>query len=293
MKTVYLIISFLFVFSANAQDAPRFTLETISPQISVITGGGGNVGIYHTASGIVVVDSMLDPLQDEMVELIRKVAKGPVRYLINTHWHWDHVGGNKGFAQLGTTIIAHENLRKRMVAKQYLKFFDTSIEPYPAQALPTITYQDEMSIHLGNNEFILKHIPNAHTDGDTLVFIPEFNIIQMGDIYLTNSYPFIDVETGGTIDNMINAWKWALLRSNNKTTIIPGHGKLSNKTELAEYLIMLESLRDKISELKKSGASLDDIMSLNITKEYDSKWNQGFLKKETLISTIYQTAKVS
>ncbi|MEE8141711.1 MAG: MBL fold metallo-hydrolase, partial [Planctomycetota bacterium] len=200
----------------------------------------------------------------------------PVRFLVNTHYHGDHTGGNENFGKAGVIIVAHENVRKRLKTK-----------PSPKVALPVVTFADEVTFHWNGDEIHVFHVEPAHTDGDSIVHFTQANVIHMGDTYFNSLYPYIDVASGGNIDGMIAAADVVLKTANNSTKIIPGHGSLSNKKELQEYREMLVTMRDRIQKLIDQGKNKDQVIAAKPTQDHDAKWGNGFMDPTKWVGIVY------
>jgi cyclase len=212
-----------------------------------------------------------------------------VRFVINTHWHGDHVGGNENLARAGAVIVAHENVRRRMSTEQFMAAFNTTVPASPARALPVVTFTGAVSLHLNGDDVRVIHVANAHTDGDSLVHFERANVLHMGDVYFNGLYPFIDLGSGGGIHGMIAAIERGLELANEATVVVPGHGPLSNRSELGAYRDMLAGFRDRIAALKGEGKSLEEVIAARPTAEFDERLGGAFISPERLIGFIYES----
>ena len=223
------------------QDMSQVEIQTlkVADNIHMLVGSGGNIGAVVGSDGTFIVDDQYAPLTDRIMAALRTISEQPVRFVLNTHWHFDHTGGNENMGKTGAVIVAHENVRKRMSVGQFMTAFNMQVDPAPAIALPVVTFAEDVSFHLNGEKIAVSHVPHAHTDGDAIVAFQNSNVIHMGDCYWNGMYPFVDVESGGSIDGMINAVGNALKMMDDNTKVIPGHGALSNRAELQSFHEML------------------------------------------------------
>jgi glyoxylase-like metal-dependent hydrolase (beta-lactamase superfamily II) len=214
-----------------------------------------------------------------------------VRFVINTHWHFDHVGGNENFGKAGAVILAHGNVRKRMSTTQLVKMFNREVPPSPHIALPVVTFESDVTVHYNDEELYVFHVDNAHTDGDGLILFRKANVLHTGDTLFNGSYPFIDVDSGGSIDGMIASADKVLTMVNEQTKLIPGHGPLATPKDLKAFRDMLATLRDNVARLIREGKSLEDTITAAPTKDLDPVWGKGFLKPEQVVQMVYMDLK--
>ena len=291
MKSIFTFALTLFtVFTIRAQtnfDYIEITTSQITKNIYMLQGQGGNIAVITGDDGILIIDSQFAPLSKKIHTAVRKLSEGDIQYLINTHWHGDHTGGNEAMSSHGATIIAHENVLKRMSTKQLMKAFSREVPPSPENARPDITFTDEFSIKFNGERAMLFHFDNAHTDGDVAIYFPKQNVMHLGDIYFHQRYPFIDVSSGGSLDGIIKAVNQILFIANNNTKIIPGHGKLSNREELKEYRDVLLMIRNNIHDAIAAGKTQDEISAMNLGGEYDATWGGQWIKAKDLVSVVY------
>ncbi len=251
-------------------------------------GGGGNIGVWHGPDGIVVVDDSLAPLAPKVVEAIGRIAQGPVRFVINTHWHPDHTGGNEVLGKSGGIIVAHDNVRTRLGEEQFIELMNMRLPAAPAGALPVVTFDDSLSLHLNGDRLDVVHLSDAHTDGDAVLWWQNANIVHAGDVYLSGSYPFVDLASGGSLAGLVAALEALLARANDATVIIPGHGPISNRRELAEHRDMLVTVGRRIREGIEAGRSLDEVIASRPTAEFDARYGQGFMTPAMLVGILYR-----
>jgi glyoxylase-like metal-dependent hydrolase (beta-lactamase superfamily II) len=258
--------------------------------IYMLTGSGGNIGLSVGDDATFIIDDQFAPLTDKIVASIATVSDRPVDYVLNTHWHYDHTGGNENFGERGALIMAHDNVHKRMAAGQFMAISGRTIDPAPAAALPVITFNDALTLHTNGQTITGTHVHHAHTDGDVLVRFEEGNVIHMGDTFFNGMYPFIDLGSGGHINGIIEAAKRALEMADENTKIIPGHGPLASKADLQAYHDRLVAIRDNVAALIAEGRSLEAIQAARPTADFDAQVNaNGFIKPDTLVGFIYES----
>jgi glyoxylase-like metal-dependent hydrolase (beta-lactamase superfamily II) len=239
-------------------------------------GGGSNVGVFAGPEGVLLVDSLFAPLADRLVAAVQEISDSEIRFLINTHVHQDHIGGNEHLAGRGVVIFAHDNVRVRTLEQLRSPFEGGRFAPQPSfGARPIVTYNERVSFHLNGEEVRAFLAPAAHTDGDTFVYFPDSNVLHLGDIFRTTSYPVIDVYNGGTVAGTIEALEMAIAMAGPDTTVIPGHGlSVVGRTALVEFVDMISDVRDQVRTLISEGHSLEEVMAAQPTAAYDAQWGQ-------------------
>lgn len=257
--------------------------------LSMLVGAGGNIVLSSGADGAYLIDDQYAPLSDKIRAAVAAAGEKPVRFIINTHWHGDHTGGNESFGASGAIILAHDNVRKRMSSEQVGEFFKRTTPPSPDSALPVVTFTEQASLHFNGDRADIIHVSHAHTDGDALVYFRKANVLHMGDTYFNGLYPFIDLDSGGSIDGYIAALDRGLALSNDETQIVPGHGPLSNRAELGAFRAMLVGFRDRIAELKAEGMTLEQTQAAKPTAAFDEKLGGAFIKPDALVNFIYRS----
>lgn len=255
----------------------------------LLRGSGGNIVLSVGDDGSLLVDDQYAQLGDKIRAAVATVSEKPVRFILNTHFHGDHSGGNAGFGASGVVIVAHDNVRRRLSTDQFLATFQRDLKAAPPAALPLVTFSDGLTLHLNGEDVQAIHIAHAHTDGDALVWFAQANVLHMGDLYFNGLYPFIDVDAGGGIDGMIAGVDLALAMIDDDTIVVPGHGPLSNRAELASYGAMLKQFRDRIAALKTAGKSLAETIAANPTREFDAKLGGQFISPALLVELIYRS----
>ena len=261
----------------------------VAPGIHMLEGAGGNIGVSSGEDGIVLIDDQFAPLTPKIMAAVSKISDRQVRFLLNTHWHFDHVGGNENLGKAGTLIVAHDNVRQRMATGGLIDFFNNDVAPASGAALPVVTFDQAVTFHLNGDEIHAFHVPPAHTDGDSVIHFRKANVVHMGDLYFNGFYPFIDYSSGGSIDGVIAATDRVLAMIDDDTRIIPGHGPVSGRAELAAYRDMLRGVRDKIAPMVAAGKSLEEVIAAKPTAAFDEKWGQGFIPPDGFVKIAYKT----
>ncbi len=275
--------------SAPAQDFDDVEIKAtpVADGIYMLTGAGGNMGLCVGEDGTFLIDDQFAPLTEKIQAAIAGVTDQPVKFIVNTHWHGDHTGGNENFGEAGAVIFAHENVRKRMSTDQFTAAFNDTTPASPPGALPVVTFADGVTFHMNGRDIRVFHVDNAHTDGDAMIYFPEANVLHMADVYFNGLYPYIDVSAGGTVKGMLGAVQQALDLSDGDTVIIPGHGPLSNKEELTAYRDMLSTVAERMVREIKAGKSLDEVLASKPTAEYDEALGGKWLTPEQFVSILY------
>jgi glyoxylase-like metal-dependent hydrolase (beta-lactamase superfamily II) len=257
------------------------------PGVYMLTGAGGNLGLCVGEDATFLVDDQYAPLTEKITAAVAKISEKPVRFVVNTHMHGDHAGGNENLGKAGALIVAHENVRRRMSVDQIHALSGDTTRAYPKPALPVITFTDSVSFHLNGQEITVAHVRNAHTDGDAVIHFRGSNVVHMGDVYFNGIYPFIDTGSGGSIRGMIAAVEAVLARVDESTKIIPGHGPLSNKREMEDYLKMLRGVRDGVRGAIAAGKTRDQTIAMKPTSSWDAIWGDGFMKPDLFTGSVY------
>jgi len=281
MKLLFLLVGSL-LFSQSISHIK------LSDQIYMIKGKGGNIGLFVGKNDLFMVDNQYADISTRLMEQIRTISDKPIKYIVNTHFHGDHTGGNENFGKKGAIFIAHENVRKKLSVPHEVKFFGMTSDAKPQIALPKITFSDRLTLYMDQEEIELIHLKNAHTDGDAIVYFKTSNVLHMGDLYFSGMYPFFDNGNGANIKGIIYTLANVLTMINEDTRIIPGHGKESNKKELFAYLEMIKTLVSSIEKEIALKKSLSDIQSLNLAKTFESSFGNGFLKSKDIVMLIYE-----
>ncbi len=282
------IAPFLSSAQANMDDAVISTVK-IKDHIHMLQWqGAGNMMVLSGKDGNVLVDDQFAPLAKKINEAIQAINPGIVKYLFNTHYHGDHSGGNENFANMGATIIAHQNVRARLSADQRIINFSQPQKAAPEAAWPVITFGDELNVFLNGEDVMIFHVEHAHTDGDALYYLPRSNVLHTGDCFMKGRFPFIDRNSGGSVDGWLAAASRTLTLIDEETIIIPGHGDLANKKDYRDARDAVMSLRDAVKGKIREGLDLDQIKALNLGKSFDATFGSGFIKSDALVTTIYK-----
>jgi glyoxylase-like metal-dependent hydrolase (beta-lactamase superfamily II) len=284
----------LFAAPAYAQqDFSKVEIQTekLSDTVYMMTGSGGNLGVSAGDDGVFVIDSQFAPLTPKIQAAIAKVSAKPVRFLLNTHWHFDHTGGNENLGKAGAIIVAQQNVRKRLSTEGFIAFFGMKTKPEPAIALPVVTFTSDLTLNLNGEEVRAFHAPRAHTDGDTVVHFPKSDVIHAGDTFFNKMYPFIDTSSGGSVAGVLAAADRILKMAGDNTKIIPGHGPLATKADLKAYRDMLAAVSGRVTSQIKQGKKLEDVVASKPTAQLDAAWGKGFLTPDKFVEMLYGNLK--
>lgn len=284
----YVVFMFFILSSMLVAQKAQVNTHDVVDNIYMLTGPGGNIAVSIGEDGVFIIDDLYARNYEQVSAAIAKLTDQQVRFVINTHWHADHSGGNELFAvKQNSTILAHDNVRKTMAEPQMIRYFKSLRPASPAKALPVITYSKTMTLHFNGQDVVLIHVPNAHTDGDSVVFFPQANVIHMGDTFVNGSYPFIDQEHGGSIRGIIEAANKVLKIVTAKTKIIPGHGGIANIQDLTDYRDMLVEVEKRIQKLVDEQLTLAEIIAKDPLKDLNPVWGQGFMKSELFLTILF------
>jgi glyoxylase-like metal-dependent hydrolase (beta-lactamase superfamily II) len=261
----------------------------LSDSLHMLTGRGGNIVVSAGEDGIFLVDDQYAPLTERILAAVAEIQTGDVRFVLNTHWHGDHTGGNENLGKTGSVIVAHENVRERMSVAQFNELWDRETEASPEAALPVVTFRSGVTFHLNEETLEVSHIEHAHTDGDAIVRFIEANIIHTGDVVFWGLYPFIDVDSGGSIDGVIAGCDRLSEMADADTRFVPGHGTMFGPDELAQYRAMLVDVRTRVSDMIEEGMDLEAVQAAAPTAEYDEGWGQMWLDGQTFTKTVFNS----
>ncbi|MFK8017187.1 MAG: MBL fold metallo-hydrolase [Gammaproteobacteria bacterium] len=268
-------------------DKVEIESTAVSGGVYMLTGAGGNIGVFTSEQGVFMIDDQFAPLTDKIKAAVSQLSDQPLRYLVNTHWHFDHTGGNENIGKGGVVIVAHDNVRKRMSRDEFIEAYKLDVPAAPAVALPVVTFNSQMTFHFGGETIHVHHSPHAHTDGDSFIYFENANAIHTGDLFFNKIYPFIDTGSGGGIQGMMQAVKNVLTIANDDTRIIPGHGPLATKADLQEYLVMLEAAHDRVNAALNTRLTVSQLVFQKPMKDFDEKWGKGFMSPEQFIRIVY------
>jgi len=267
----------------------EYIATPLSSTVTMIKGKGGNIAVSSGEDGVFIIDDQLKPLTDQLLASISKVSDRPIRFVINTHYHGDHVGGNETLGAAGSVIIAHDNIRKRMTTDQFSNFMNSTTPAWPKDSLPVVTFNDQVTLHLNGEAVTVTHVPRGHTDGDSIVYFPDSNVLHMGDIFFNGLYPYIDLDGGGSIQGMIAAVELGIGMADAETQIIPGHGPLSDLNSMREYHAFLTKARDNVQALIDQDMSLQQAIEAKPTAEWDEILGKVWITPEQLVIFIYNS----
>lgn len=254
--------------------------------IYMLEGFGGNIGVSVGEDGVFLVDDQYAPLTPKIIAAIKKLSDQPIRFVINTHWHGDHTGGNENLGKLGTTIVAHDNARTLLALERMDDALHKMVAPAP-ESLPVITFDSTVTFHLNDETIHVFHIAPAHTDGDVVVHFLDADVIHTGDAYFQGFYPFIDVEHGGSIDGMIAFYDQLMALAGPDTRIIPGHGPIATRDDVRIYQAMLKTVRERVADSIAAGQSLDELIAAEPLADLDAKWGGNLIKAPMLLSMVH------
>ena len=292
LKAGTILVAASIGLAAQAQERDFSAIEIkaheVKNSIWYLEGAGGHIGLSVGDDGIFMIDDQFAPLTDKIVAAIREISDGEIRFLLNTHVHGDHTGGNENLGNQGVLIIAHDQVRARLLDPAPNRDTGAPTPPAPGVALPIVTYSDELTLHINGETVRAVSLPPGHTDGDSIVYFTESNIVHMGDAARTTSYPYIDKSNGGNFLGNLEGLKIAIQLIDDDTIVIPGHGEPADRATLMAILGMLEDIRDNIKTLKDDGKSVEEVIAATPTADYDERWgNTGFFTKESFIELIY------
>ena len=278
---------------AQDQDFSKVEVKTVpvAGSVSMLQGSGGNIAVLVGPEGVLVVDDEYAPLVPKILTAIGKLSSKPVRFVVNTHWHGDHTGGNAILGAEGAVIVAQDNVRKRMSTEQFNAFFKRTTPPSPAIALPIVTFAEGVRFYLDGEDIEVTHIGPGHTDGDSTVWFHKANVIHLGDNFFNGLYPFIDGASGGSIDGTVTALEGVLGRIDDQTKVIPGHGPLGTKADLKRFHDMLATVRDRVRQAIRDGKTQDQVLAMKPSAEFDAVWGGGFLKPNDFVTLVYALLK--
>lgn len=287
----YIICLLLLTNTLFAQnfDTVKIRPQRVTDNIYMLTGSGGNIGLLLGSDGVLMIDDQYAPLSQKISDAIKSLAKNNLRFVVNTHVHGDHSGGNENFKKQGATLVAHEQVRVRMMTEQFNKRFNRTTPPRDKDAWPQITFNTNMNFHVNGEDVDLIHLGKGHTDGDVIVHFKKANVFHAGDAFVRYGYPFIDLSNGGTVNGFIETLDKFLLLLDENSKVIPGHGALATKADVKLLRDQLADIRDQVAAAIKKGTKMEDIAGLGITDKYDEKMGKGFLKGKDFVMMIAES----
>jgi glyoxylase-like metal-dependent hydrolase (beta-lactamase superfamily II) len=275
---------------AQGQDFSKVEVQAtpLSPTVHMLTGAGGNIGLSAGDDAVFVVDDQFAPLAPKIKAAIARITPKPVQFVLNTHFHFDHTGGNEAFAREGALIVAHDNVRRRLSSEQLIALAGRTSRqaPTPKAGLPVVTVAGELTFHINGDEVHAFHVPRAHTDGDLVVHFRKSDVVHMGDIYFNGLYPFIDVGSGGTAEGVLAAADRVLALAGERTKIIPGHGPLASRADLQTWRDMLATAVQRVKEARRAGKSDDEFRNSRPFADFDERYGKGFINPQTFVAMM-------
>ena len=289
---MWLTVVLLFAISAHAQtDFSKVEIKAtkVAGNVYMLQGAGGNIGVSVGDDGLLIVDDQFAPLSDKIRAALKGLADKKLRFILNTHWHGDHTGGNVAFGP-EATIIAHDNVRKRLATEQKSTVFNSTTPPSPKEALPVITFNDSLSVHFNGEDIRAIHFPHGHTDGDSVIFFSTSNVVHLGDDFFAGRFPFVDLESGGSVEGLVKNIGELIVKIPPAAKLIPGHGPLSTLDDLKSYHRMLQQTTEIVRQKIAAGKTLDQVKSEGLPAEWEP-WGTGFIKTDRWVETIYKSLK--
>jgi len=288
----FLLVTVLLLFAASTQAQTDFSkvqikATKIAGNVYMLEGAGGNIGVSVGDDGILIVDDQFAPLADKIRAALKGLADKKLRFILNTHWHGDHTGGNIAFGP-EAPIIAHDNVRKRLATEQKSEVFKSTTPPSPKEALPVITFNQSLSVHFNGEEIRVIHFPQGHTDGDSVIFFSTSNVVHLGDDFFAGRFPFVDLESGGSVEGLIRNIGDIIGKIPEGAKLIPGHGPISTVDDLKSYHGMLTQTTEIVRQKIAAGKTLDQIKSEGLPAEW-APWGTGFIKTDRWVETIYKS----
>lgn len=292
MKTYFMMLAMACICVVNVsaqQDFSKVEIKAskVNGNVYMLQGSGGNIGVSVGADGILIVDDQFAPLADKIKAALKTLGEGKLKFVLNTHWHPDHTGGNSMFSP-EAPIIAHDNVRKRLATEQKSEFFKRTTPAAPKEALPVITFGHSVTVHFNGEEIRAIHFPQGHTDGDSVIFFTGSNVVHMGDDYFAGAFPFVDLDSGGNVEGLTKNIGEVIAKLPADIKIIPGHGPVSTIDDLKKYHHMLMQTTEVVRQKMAGGKTLEQIKTEGLPEEWKS-WGTGFIKTDAWIETIHRS----
>ena len=270
-------------------DDVRIRTTPVARGLYMLEGRGGNIGVSVGNDGVLLIDDQFAPLTDRIRSAVAALSHLSIQFVLNTHWHGDHTGGNENFAADRIPIVAHENVRATLGRGKYSTFRKRWIPKAPDAALPVLTFDRSITFYWNEQEIHVFHVEHAHTDGDSIVHFRKVNALHMGDTFFSGAYPFIDLDTGGSVEGTIAAVEMGLKLSDGETRIIPGHGPLSKRSDLEAYRDVLVAVRDRVAALIAEGKDEQAAVAAKPSAEFDAAWGGGFIKPDEFVAIVHRS----
>lgn len=288
MRSPLAVALLLAATSLQAQanyDSVQVRATSLGRGVHVLFGAGGNIGLSIGNDAVFVVDDQFAPLTPKILASIRTITDKPVKFVLNTHWHGDHTGGNENLGKGGALIMAHDNVRKRMSTEQFMAAMNLRVAPSPREALPVVTFNDGVTFHINDDSVSATHVAPAHTDGDVLVHFIKANVVHMGDVFNNAGLPFVDLSSGGSVHGVIAAADRVYAMTNAQTRIVPGHGQVTDRTRLKQWRDAVAAVRDGVAREVKAGRTIEQVLALKLGAPYEKEWPAGH---ERFVRTVFE-----
>lgn len=283
-----IVTTYLLTLSTlHADEEVKISTIKVTDNIFMLMGKGGNIGLFKGADGSFIIDDQFAPLTEKILAAIKSAGGESPRFLINTHYHGDHTGGNENLGNAGTLIVSHHNVRERMNNGSFIKAFGMKSPPAKKAALPVVTFSDDMHFHINDETVRAIHVPSAHTDGDSFIHFEKANVVHTGDIFFNGFYPFIDAAGGGSMRGTIRAADAILAITDANSKIMPGHGPLADRSQLLAYRNMLETAYNRLLKLKNEGISAEDAVIQGPLDDLEEQWGGGIFNGDRWITIVY------
>src|SRR5688572_20687189 len=296
LRLALVLLSFAAPALPQKNDDPskvKLQVTEVVKGISMIEGvegfAGGNVGVSVGSDGVFIIDDELEVMSPKLLAALSKLSKAPVRFVINTHWHADHAGGNAAFGNAGAIIVAHDNVRQRLSAAQLEDKVKEKPVAKPGAGLPVVTFAQDVTLHLNGDTVHVFHVPPAHTDGDVVVHFTKANVVHTGDLFLSRGYPFVDLNSGGNFEGFIGAADKIIAVSNESTRVIPGHGAVVGRKEVQAWRDVLAQVRERVSKLIRDGKTLEQAIAAKPTADLDAQVGANFITPDRIVESAYKS----
>lgn len=280
------------LFAQSNYDTVKIRPLKLSESLYMLTGSGGNMGLLTGPEGNLLIDDQFAPLSEKIKAAIATLDPGPIRFVINTHLHGDHTGGNENFRKMGVTLMAHANVRARMM-KESVNRQGKTVPPRNKEAWPMVTFENRLNVHLNGQDIELFHLDRGHTDGDVVIYFKTANVMHTGDAFVRYGYPFIDVGNGGGFLQFIHQLELIYGLANDETKIIPGHGAVATRADIKGLRDKLADIRDQVATALKKGTKVEDIPGLGITDKYEAELGKGFVKGKDFVLLVAEQMKAA
>ena len=288
MRFALVAASLLLAASLEAQvnyDTVQIRTTELAKGVHVLFGSGGNIGVSVGDDAVFIIDDQFAPLTPKILAAIRALTDKPVSFVLNTHWHFDHTGGNENFGKAGALIVAHDNVRKRMSTEQFMAAMNRRDPPSPKAALPVVTFSEGVTFHINGDSVVVTHVAPAHTDGDAIVHFQKANVVHMGDVFNNTGLPFIDLSSGGSVHGVIAAADKVYAMTNAQTKIVPGHGQVTDRNRLKAWRDAVVAVRTRVQTEVRARKTIEQVLALKLTAPYEKEWPGGH---ERFVRAVYE-----